>query len=273
MNIMTMNSITINRIATFYKTNGSNLSSDMVHLSAQKTVLAPGDSSADFFRIQRNEQQMQDVKRSRQQIGDAIALIDVAEKAGTYVFEDLRQMKALVKRYHDPQASQDEKNGLAAEFDQIKQRITDSISTTTYDGRQLIADSSSNPLATIQLDSTNLSNTYEVEFAATDIVDVSSLDISAGGDEAAATELINAQIEHAGSYNAKISAYRRGLGAQDAILENKSQQNENINEVIGGVDNISTLARMMNGYIRQQSASAMFMQANLSSQNILKLFQ
>lgn len=258
------------RIAAFYTTNGMALKKDMIHVSSQRSVIKPQDNSADFFRIEKIERESRDIQRTRRELGGALGLIEVAQQAGTYVFDDIKRMKELVEFYYRDETSSQEKDQYGLEFDAIKRRVTDQIASATYNGKQLIADTSSaDPLISVQLDANNLSQLFEVEFDAGDVADVTALDITVGEENALAA--VEGEMGKAGSYLAKISAYQQGLYAQDAIGATKILENEKVDESIGGLDNATAISAFFMKYIRQQSASAMLVQANMTKENVLKL--
>jgi flagellin len=271
--MVTNNSLTITaaRIANFYTTNGAELAKNLVRIAAEKKFSRPSDNIPDYFRSSKITRENSAYKAIKQDLGEVIEMMNVAEKGGTFVFEDLLRMKSLVKTYYDSSTTSEEKSMIQADFNGVKDQITYTIANTKYDGKKLIQDTSAtSPLRSVFLNPNDFTQTFDIDFESGDIADVSALDITAG--QAAATAAVETQLQKAGAYLAKVSGYGYGLSAQYNLVGNKVLGNENAQSSISDIDNAEEITSMLRRSIQQQASVAMLSQANMARQSVLMLF-
>ena len=264
--------IATNRIASFYQINGSKLSNNLVKISSGSKVPEPKYNIADYFRAKEFNSNINMYRNIQSDIGGALGMMDVAERAATYVFDDLTEMKRLVERYYDPETATNEKASIKAVFDVIGSRVNETINDAYYDGKQLISDTvgAGTPLKSFILNPKNVNQKFEIDFDSTDVADTSALDITIG--EAAATAAVEAELDKAGSYLGKASGYRAGLNAQYNLVENTVKNSEDAVSNMTEVDDAKEFAESVKRSISQQSSMAMLAQANVMKQSILFLF-
>lgn len=262
------------RIAGFYQTNGKQLASNLVRLSSGKKFNKPSDSATDYFRSQKIQMDIRGYGEVRRNLGGAIAMMDVLERAGTYLFDDLTRMKELVGLYYDDSASDEEKAAYEAEFNTFISRVSGIIDSTYYDGRKVIQDTTAtSPLRSINLDPNNISSTFDIDFNSSQVVeaaDINLLDITVG--EAAAESAVQTQLDKAGAYLGRVSGYIYGLNSQFNLVENKVENYEKADSNISDIDTAKEMANMVKKSICQQSSIAMLGQANMLKQSVLALF-
>lgn len=260
------------RIASFYQINGSKLSNNLVKISSGSKVPTPKFNTADYFRAKEFNSNINIYRNIQHDIGEALGMMDVAERAATYVFDDLTEMKRLVERYYDPDTATNEKASIEAVFNVLGSRVNETINDAYYDGKQLISDTvgAGTPLKSFILNPKDINQKFEIDFDSNDVADTSALDITIG--EAAATAAVQAELDKAASYLGKASGYRAGLNAQYNIVESTVKNSEDAVSNMTETDDAKEFAESVKRSISQQSSIAMLAQANIMKQSILFLF-
>ena len=264
--------IAANRIASFYQINGSKLSNNLVKISSGSKVPEPKYNIADYFRAKEFKSNINVYRNIQSDIGGALGMMDVAERAATYVFDDLTEMKRLVARYYDPETAANDKASIEAVFNVLGSRVNETINDTYYNDKQLISDTvgAGTPLVSFMLNPKDITQKFEIDFDSNNVADTSALDITIG--EAAATAAVQAELDKAGSYLGKASGYRAGLNAQYNLVENTVTNSEDAVSNMTEVDDAKEFAESVKRSISQQSSMAMLAQANVMKQSILSLF-
>lgn len=260
------------RIASFYKINGSKLSNNFIKIASGTKVPEPKYNIADYFRAKEFNNNINVYKTVQRDIGDALAMIEVAEQAATQVFDDLTEMRDFVKQYYDADATDEQKIFIKEAFDVIASRVNDTINDTYYDGKQLISDTvgAGAPLKSFILNPKDISQTFTIDFDSNDVADTSALDITVG--EVAATNAVQAELDKAASYLGKVSGYRAGLNAQYNIVENTVINSKEAVSNMADTDDAKEFAESVKRSISQQSSMAMLAQSNILKQSVLALF-
>ncbi len=262
--------LTTARIANFYVINGKKLSENYIRLTSEKQLTKPADNIADYFRSESLERENASLQHIQTSLREGYSLLSVGESAGSYIYEDLLRMKELVDLYYDDFTSTEDQAAIEAEFNNLKDEIAYIMSNAKYDGNDVIQDTSlTNPLRSIMIDANNVTTTFDIEFDSGDVADASTLDITIG--EAAANTAVQAELDKAGSYLAKVAGYTRGLEAQEGLVNSKLLNNKQIHSEITDVDHGREVTQMLEREIYQQSASAMLAQANMMQQAVLML--
>jgi flagellin-like hook-associated protein FlgL len=200
----------------------------------------------------------------------ATGMIKVAEQGGQTVFDDVSKMQGLVNQYYNPNATAVEKMAYVAQFNELKTTALSAIQNTQYDGKQLIADSGATPLRQVILDPTDVSQTMDISFGASDIADVNSLTLGTT-DQATETNAVNTAALNAGNYLAKTTGYSVSLQAtydMNGNTENVCSQNADDTDNIDSVTEAMNLSKQQ---ISQQMSVSMMAQANMIQGLVLKL--
>ena len=260
------------RIASFYKTNGSKLGNNLAKIASGSRVPEPKYNITDYFRAKEFNSNINVYRNIQSDIGGALGMMDVAEEAATYVFDDLTEMKQLVERYYDPDTTADERDSIKAVFDVLGSRINETINDAYYGGKQLIFDTvgAGTPLRNFMLNPKDITQTFTIDFDSNDVADTSALDITIG--EVAATAAVQAELDKAGSYLGKASGYRVGLNAQYNLVETTVNSSKDAVSNMTETDDAKEFAESIKRSISQQSSMAMLAQANILRQSVLGLF-
>lgn len=258
------------RIAQFTKTNENSLAESLLRLASGRRVNQPSEGVGDFFHSERMNTQYRSNLALLQGIGEGRAFVDVAVAAGERVFNGVQTMKELVERYYHSTTTDDDRTAIAAEFNALKTTMTTCISSTTYDGLQVVSDNGGIPFRSVSIDANDLSQRIEISFDSGDIADVTALELGVT-DEATETAAVDAELGKAGSYLAKTSAYMRGLNAHYNLTTVKATQAAESAERAVEADTGEEMVQSINKSIRNQSSMAMMAQANLFRGSVLML--
>jgi flagellin-like hook-associated protein FlgL len=262
--------VTYDRIAAFYKINQNRMTDSMVKAASGSRFLNPSDAIPDYFHSQKLKNQSTRYTEIRQNIADGSGLIDVATAGGQYVFDSISKMKDLVKMYYDT-SDNDEKKGFKAEFNQLASNVLNTISTTVYDGKKLISDSSASPLKSISLEPDS-NQMFTISFTSAQVADTSGLTLGTT-DEQTEADAAQAELDKAGSYLAQVSAYSMGIKAQYSLVSTKISTYQALRSDISDADMGQETTDAVNRSIREQSAIAMMSQTNMARSFVLRLLR
>lgn len=258
------------RIANFYNMNTGDLSRSINRIGSGKKYLNPSENAGYYFRAQGIDRQNSANKVVLQDLLSVRGTLSIADEIGTNIHANLSRMQELVKLYYGSDATQEEQIVWKSEFDALKSTIDGTVSSALYDGRQIMSDSSANPLRTARLDPGNPSNDIEIKYDAGDVVDASGLSII-GPDEATVMAGVQEQLDTVMGFLGKTSAYIFGVQAQTSLTLNKTDNNNALLEKIQSVDDADEMSKMVDFSIRQQSSLAMLSQAGMYRSNVLSL--
>ncbi len=263
------NAITSGRIGSFLYSNGKEIQGSYVKIASGQSVSAPSDRVGDYFRSAEYSVKNKEYDGVTRSIDEATAMINYSEQANRMIWDDLHDMQALVKDYYNTATSVEEQNVLQLEFEELKSRITMTQKGASYDGRDVLSDSSADPLISINTNPHDLSQKFEVSFDADTVVDVLALDITVGENDA--MDALEKEVEHAGGYGAQLTGYRYGLEAQRKLSQVTIEENGNTINTIQDVDEAQELFSLTKRTIQQQAATSMFAQSKMSKSNMLIL--
>ncbi|NLG17888.1 MAG: hypothetical protein GX556_11205 [Fibrobacter sp.] len=258
-------------IALFYKKNDNLYADNLMHIGSGKKVNSPQDNIPDYFYAKKINSENRGYSHIRQELGEASILMQVASEAGETVFNALDRMRVLVKMYYDPNSDSDEQNAIKAEFDSLKGQVDFTVANAAYDGRKLIEDNGSGALDSVNIDPYDINVKYDISFTGDDVADVSTLTLGSGNKEDD-SNAVQAELNKAGSYLAKVSAYSQGLRSQSNIISKKMTVNSSVEERLVETDTGAEIAKAVDRDIRSQSSLAMMAQANVMRGSIMRLF-
>jgi len=266
----TSTSVTLLRLTQGYQNSLRSLDTNSVRIAGGTRIPQPSDNPTDFFRVQSFRSENRSLELLQREARDGIALLDYVDKAAEEIFHGLHRLKELTSQYYNASTTGGEQTIIKAEFDTLVSRITELQNDVQYEGRQVFADSSADPLRSITLDPHNGSNTMEISFGASEIVDVSALDITDTG-AATVQAAIDNELVAAGGYLGKVTAYKKGLQAHHNLAYKRIEQNESMESTLSRTDPLKEIANFTKQQVLQQTGVAMIAQAQMQSKNLLML--
>jgi len=261
--------ITTGRIGHFLFANGKALEQSYMKISSGKNVQGPSDSVGDYFRSEQTSTNIKSYDTVSRSIDEMAEVLDYAESANRFIWDDVAEMQGLVKDYYAAGVSDETKATLESQFNQAKFRIQKTQEGAVWDGKDVLKDSSSTPLMSINTDPHNLSQKFSISFDSSKVVDVSVLDITAG--ETEATDAIEVQYGRTASFAAQLTGYKYGIYAQRKMAEVISKESEATLNSIQDIDEAKEIISMTKRSVQQQAALSMFAQAGMRQSSILKL--
>ncbi len=262
------------RVATFYNATKNAMATSLSRISSGKNYSRPQDDVSYFMRLQNVRQNRRGYERIEKELDNVAAMMDMAERSGTQIIENLNEMKRLSLEYwgsDDPTAKEAVKN----KFDALKDTIADIVNSTNYfDGKKLMQDGD---VTSVILSPSDISNKLTISFDAGDVVDATQLDVTGvslgSADEATVNAAMEAEYDKAMSYITKVSSYIHRIEAQTAVAQSVIDNSAAYESTINDVDDAKELSKVTEYDIRQQAALSMLAQANNSKFGILKLLQ
>jgi flagellin-like hook-associated protein FlgL len=259
------------RLSAFFKTVESQLSDSLTKVASGKRVNSPFDNITDYFHAKNYKREYTDFDRVRTDVAETSAMLDVASRIGEQVFEGMSKMRTLVDDYYKQDVTPQDQAAIAAEFDATRDEVANAIENGYYDGKKLVADTSvTGSLKTVNLDPKDLSQTFSVDFSASQVTDPSGLTIG-GGNYQADADAVQAELDKAGSYLASVSAYSRGIKAQYNLVSTKITATKSAEANIVDIDAGREMALATKRSIQHQSTAAMMAQANMVRASIVKV--
>ena len=263
-------SVTSSRIALFANKSENGFEKSLVRLASGRRINQPSDGIPDYFfgeKMMRESRSYSEVLRN---IGEGMAFLDVAVSTGEQIFNAITDIKEIVRRFYKAETDDDEKEALKADFNALKSTVTSIIASSNYDGLQIVSDNGGVPFKSISLENETTSERMDITFDAGDIADVSPSTLGVT-DEATEKSAIEAELEKAGSYLAKGSAFMRGLNAHYNLTVSKMATARTSAERSVESDAGEEMLNAMNHRIRTQSSMAMLAQANMYRASVVKL--
>lgn len=263
-------SVTGSRIALFAKKSEGGFGESLVRLASGRRINQPSDGIPDYFfneKMMRSSRSYSEVLRN---IGEAMAFMDVAVSVGERVFNAIADMKEIVRQFYKAETTANDKEALKADFNALKNTVTSIIGSSSFDGMRLVGDNGGVPFKSIALETETGAQRIDIIFDAGDIADVSSTTLGTT-DEATERSAIEAELEKAGSYLAKSSAFMRGLNAHYNLAASKMNTARTSAERSIASDAAEEMLSAMSHRIRTQASIAMLAQANIYQASVVKL--
>lgn len=257
------------RIGNFINKNSQKMQESYIKVASGKAINTPSDGAGEYIRSDSLEINANKYSNILKDISQGESVINYSEKSNTFIWDDLFQLKGLVKDYYKSNVSTNEKETIEKEFNAIKNRIIDTQKNAIYDGKNVLQDSSTDPLYSFSIDPHDLDNKFIISFDSNTIVDATSFDITIG--ESAINDLLDKEVEHSSNYGAKLTGYRYGINAQRK-LATLTQKGENDSvKSIKGIDEAGEIAKLTKRSIQQGAATSLFAQSQMYQKSVLKL--
>ena len=257
------------------------LSTAMQRLSSGMRVNSAKDDAAGLAIAERMNSQVRGMNVAVRNANDGISYSQTAEGALGKIADSLQRMRELALQAKNATNSDSDRTSLNKEFENLQAEITRVIGGTTFNGKSVLADSTT---LTLQIGANTTTN---------DVLEVSGLDLTATNDtdidnvttstadiatsDAATIDTIIGNID---TVINKVNDKRADMGATqnrlDTIISNLQVSLENQTAARGRImdaDFASETANLSRAQILQQAGNAMLSQANQLPQQVLKLLQ
>ncbi len=263
--------ITAARIGLFLNSNGNDLERSYIKVASGKNVSQVSENVTDYFRAEHYSRTSDEYGKVTQSIDEVTGLIDYTEQSNRLILDDLFQMKGMVKDYYAAGATADQKATIEMQYNQAKWRISQTQDGASYDGREVLKDSSAQPLISVNTNPHEQDQRFEISFGADLVVDAMSLDITLG--ETVSADALDAEWTRAASFAAQLNGFRYGLSAQRKMSEVIAKGSDTAYNTIQSVDDAKEIMSITKKSIQQQAAMSMFAQKQMNQGGLLQLLQ
>jgi flagellin len=261
-------------------TTSSSLATSMQRLSSGLRINSAKDDAAGLAIAERMNSQVRGMNVAIRNANDGISLAQTAEGALSKVGDSLQRMRELAVQARNSTNSDDDKDSLNKEFEQLQKEITRVLGGTAFNGKKILGADATALTFQVGANTTaddSIEVTTEDMTAATDITDVTSsasIDSSAtAGDIADVIDDIDTAIDTVNNTRATFGATQSRF---EAVISNLQQAVENQSAArsrIMDADFAQETANMSRSQILQQAGNAMIAQANQLPQQVLSLLR
>ena len=257
-----------------YSVNKS-METSMERLASGKRINSAADDAANLAISTRITAEIQGLKQSIKNAGDAQSLLNVTEGALTEVHTILLRMRELAVQSSNESLRDQDRDVLQMEVAALESEIQRISDDTTWSGMTLLAGGFTTG-ATFQIGPRD-TDTIQISIEAIDATTATALGLSSHVSLQANAQDYIVTIDNAIS---KISEQRGKYGAVinrlDHAMANMANIVTNLSAAKGRLEDADYAAESANlarTQVLQQASMAMLSQANASKQNILALFQ
>jgi flagellin len=250
----------------------SSQSKSMEKLSSGYRINRAADDAAGLAIANKLRANIKSLTVASRNVSEGKALLAVAEGGASQVENILERMKELATQAASANASSDTAK-INAEYTNLKNEITRIAASTTYQGVALLSTAYS---GTFQVGSDNsTASQINVTTSALSLsglsIDVTTLDTATNARAALAS--IDAAISSLATTLGDIGAAMNRLDYTYSNIQVQIENFSSAESTIRDVDMASEMVTFTKTQILMQAGTAMLAQANMSSQNVLSLFQ
>ncbi|MFZ0469862.1 MAG: flagellin [Thiogranum sp.] len=259
-------------------TSQGTLETSLRRLSSGMRVSSAKDDAAGLFSIQKMTADIRGLNQAVRNAQDGISLGQTGEGAMDQIQSAQQRIREIAVQ--SANATVEDRTGLQAEVDQLTQEISRVVSTTQFNGTQLLDGTAgtltfqigqdgtaSNQISVSGVDLTGL-NTYNATLTATGTVDVSSAAAAS-----AAIASVDTDIDSVSTNRATFGAVQNRF---ESVVVNLTTYSENLSAARGRIqdaDFAKETANLTRSQILQQAGVAILAQANQLPQAALQLLR
>ena len=262
-------------------TSQASLSQSMQRLSSGLRINSAKDDAAGLAIAERMNAQVRGMNVAVRNSNDGISLSQTAEGALSKVGDSLQRMRELAVQARNSTNSDDDKDSLNKEFEQLQSEITRVLGGTAFNGKKILG-----------ADATDLTFQVGANTTTDDVITVSTTDmttdatitaVTAGtavidntADATAIAAVIDSIDDAIDTVNNKRAEFGATQSRFDAVISNLQQSVENQSAArsrIMDADFASETANMSRAQILQQAGNAMVAQATQLPQQVLSLLR
>jgi flagellin len=238
----------------------SMLASSMQRLSSGLRINSSADDVAGYAISERMQGQVNGLNQATQNIADAVSLAQTGQGALNDIVGMLQRVRSLAVEYANGTTSEEDKEAITSEAEQLKEEITRVTETTTFNGVSLL----------------NGGEAFKFQVGANEeeTVEIATIEIGKAAE---------AKVEEIKSVDAAINEVTKAAG-QFGAVQNRIQYTEsnlevysqNLSSAVSGLKDVNMATEMTNftkEQVLQQAGVAILAQANHLPEAVLKLLQ
>ena len=269
-------------------TSQSSLATTMQRLSSGLRVNSAKDDAAGLAIAERMNTQVRGMNVAMRNANDGISMAQTAEGALSKIGDNLQRMRELAVQAANDTNNSTDRGSLNKEYQQLAQEIARVVTSTSFNGRQLL----NNTSPTVFQVGANSGSDNQISLSAVDLSASTALNVVAGTPDSLSSALGSLTAGSTDAAAAKLSMdaidkaldlvndNRATLGAAqnrfEAVVSNLQVAAENASASrsrIMDADFAAETANLSRTQILQQAGTAMVAQANQMPQSVLKLIQ
>jgi len=238
----------------------NSLATSMQRLSSGLRINSSSDDVAGYAISERMQGQVNGLNQATQNIADAVSLAQTGQGALNDIVGMLQRIRSLAVEYANGTTSEEDKEAIETEAEQLTQEIERVTETTTFNGVELLNGGEAfkfqvgaNEEETVEIETIEIGGAAEVK-----VSEIKSVD-----------EAINEVTKAAGQFGAA----QNRIQYTESNLEVYSQ---NLSSAVSGLKDVNMATEMTNftkEQVLQQAGVAILAQANHLPEAVLKLLQ
>lgn len=248
------------------------LTSSMERLSTGKRINSAKDDAAGLAIATSMTSQIKGMNQSIRNANDGISLAQTADGSLNEVTNMLQRVRELATQAASGTYSDDDRDNLQVEVDQLLEQIESVVTTTKFNGTEIFGATGAGGTTTIQTGA-NTADTVDIE-----IGDLSSL-VGLTVDVSTQTSA-NTAIDTLDTHLTTVNTERANLGASQnrlqSVVNNLTQNMTNLTDARSRIEDADFSAEttmLAKAQILSQASTAMLAQANQSQQGVLSLLR
>ncbi|ADV27357.1 flagellin domain protein [Pseudoxanthomonas suwonensis 11-1] len=258
-------------------TNSASLATSIQRLSSGLRINSAKDDAAGLAISQRMTTQVRGMDQAARNANDGISLAQTAEGALQEISNNLQRIRELAVQAANGTNSDEDKQALQKEVQQLKDEITRVVDNTKFNGKQLL-----NASGTISIQvGANATDNDKIDITLNDIssalsgITASAFSVSGMAAGSGATQLddLDDALQSVNEARADLGAIQNRFSSAIANLQVSSENMAASRSRIQDADYAKETAELTRNQILTQAGTAMLSQAKSVPQNVLSLLQ
>ena len=268
-----------------YKRATEDIEKNVEKIATGSRIPSFSDDSVDSASVVRMTNKITALEQANRNVKNSQDLLITADTGIAQVRTIVERLKEIGIQSANDNISQEERTILSDEYSQLIDEIDFVVSTTKYNGIELLDGSFQNKIVAIGI---NDDPTEQIKLSLGDasagtigdqvddgngITSIRDTIIDSGGDAASAVEVLDQALEDLVAQQSQIGATIRRFDFTITNLEGMILQTENNKNSLTALDEAKEITDMSVNQIKQQTALAMMAQAQSLSQTIFQMLQ
>ena len=251
---------------------GGTLSKSTEKLSSGYKINRAADDAAGLSISEKMRRQIRGLSQASLNAQDGISCVQTAEGALAEVEEMLQRMNELAVKAENGTLTDDDRNAIDAEVQQLVSEIDRVASTTTFNEQNLLDGSFSNKALQVGAESGQHID-MKIEAMKAQSLGLNGVDAKTTATAAKLNDVVKKAIKTVSSQRSSLGAVQNRLEHTIKNLDNVVENTTAAESSIRDTDMAEEMVRYSNQNILQQAGQAMLAQANQANQGILSLLQ
>ena len=268
-----------------YKRATEDIEKNVEKIASGSRIPSFSDDSVDSASVVRMTNKITALEQANRNVKNSQDLLITADTGIAQVRTIVERLKEIGIQSANENISQEERTILSDEYSQLIDEVDFVVSTTKYNGIELLDGSFQNKIVAIGI---NDDPTEQIKLSLGDasagtigdqvddgngITSIRDTIIDSGGDAASAVEVLDQALEDLVAQQSQIGATIRRFDFTITNLEGMILQTENNKNSLTALDEAKEITDMSVNQIKQQTALAMMAQAQSLSQTIFQMLQ